>query len=124
MCTPDTLPPHTSAVSPTPIAPAFASPQACATKPATTEALAVGPAACRLLDQEAALYILTLGVAEGFRHLGIASRLVAFVVQHARDSLCRAVYLHVIDYNKAAIQFYRRNDFEELALIRRFYKIK
>ena len=85
---------------------------------------AVAPAVCRLLDQEAAVYILTLGVAEGFRHLGIASRLVAFVVQHARDSLCRAVYLHVIDYNKAAIQFYRRNEFEELALIRRFYKIK
>ena len=78
---------------------------------------------CRLLDQETVVYILTLGVTDQYRHLGIASQLIQRVIVFAQHQLCRAVYLHVIEYNLAALSLYRRNKFEELAVLRNFYFI-
>ena len=77
----------------------------------------------RLLDQENVIYILTLGVTDQYRRLGIASQLIRHVVSHAQHQLCRAVYLHVIEYNAAALDLYRRNQFEELATLHNFYFI-
>ena len=79
---------------------------------------------CRLLDQETVAYILTLGVTDQYRHLGIASQLIQKVVQHAQTQLSRAVYLHVIDYNEAALNLYNKNKFEELAALPNFYHIE
>lgn len=79
---------------------------------------------CRLLDQEDIIYILTLGVTEQYRHLGVASQLIQKVIQYAQGRLCRAVYLHVIDYNEAALNLYARNQFELLASLRNFYHIE
>ena len=79
---------------------------------------------CRLLDQEEIVYILTLGVTEQYRHLGVASQLIMKVIQYAQGRLCRAVYLHVIDYNEAALNLYARNKFEVLATLRNFYHIE
>lgn len=78
---------------------------------------------CRLLDQETAVYILTLGTSESHRHLGIASQLIQRVVARARQQLSRAVYLHVVEYNVAAVHFYQKNGFEELTTLRNFYYI-
>ncbi|KAL3133406.1 hypothetical protein ABBQ38_007274 [Trebouxia sp. C0009 RCD-2024] len=77
----------------------------------------------RLLDQEDIIYILTLGVTEQFRHLGVASQLIQKVIQYAKGRLCRSVYLHVIDYNEAALNLYAANKFEVLATLRNFYHI-
>lgn len=77
----------------------------------------------RLLDQETVVYILTLGVTDQYRHLGIASQLIQRVIVFAQHQLCRAVYLHVIEYNLTALSLYRRNKFEELAVLRNFYFI-
>ena len=79
---------------------------------------------CRLLDQEDIIYILTLGVTEQYRHLRVASQLIQKVIQYAQGRLCRAVYLHVIDYNEAALNLYARNKFEVLATLRNFYHIE
>ena len=57
------------------------------------------------------------------RNKGIASALIQWVLQHAKDCHCRAVYLHVIDYNAAAIGLYQRNDFVEVACREKFYCI-
>ena len=81
-------------------------------------------ALCRLLDQEEIVDILTLGVTEQYRHLGVASQLIQKVIQYAQGRLCRAVYLHVIDYNEAALNLYARNKFEVLATLRNFYHIE
>ena len=81
-------------------------------------------ALCRLLDQEEIVYILTLGVTEQYRHLGVASHLIQKVIQYAQGQLCRAVYLHVIDYNEAALNLYARNNFEVLATLRNYYHIQ
>lgn len=79
---------------------------------------------CRLLDQEEILYILTLGVAEGWRGLGIASTLIQSAVRYAAQRAARAVYLHVISYNVPAICLYARAGFREAAVLRKFYNIR
>lgn len=37
------------------------------------------------LDQETLVYVLTLGVVEGFRHQGVASKLIDLTTQHAQQ---------------------------------------
>lgn len=64
------------------------------------------------------VYILTLGVVEHYRNLGIATSLVREVIKYASSMpSCRAVYLHVIAYNQPAISFYKKMLFR---LVRRF----
>jgi ribosomal protein S18 acetylase RimI-like enzyme len=56
------------------------------------------------------MYILTLGTAHFHRRRGVAQALLRRQLRHAlaaADFRCRAVFLHVITYNDAAISFYR-----------------
>ena len=57
------------------------------------------------------------------RKRGIGSRLVDWVVEHAKNCHCRAACLHVIDYNIAAMTLYRSQGFQELACRENFYHI-
>ncbi len=41
-----------------------------------------------LLDHDRCVYILTLGVVDGFRNQGIASQLIQLVTQHAQSMRC------------------------------------
>ncbi|XP_020528960.1 histone acetyltransferase MCC1 isoform X3 [Amborella trichopoda] len=71
------------------------------------------------------VYILTLGVVEPYRNLHIASSLVREVIKYASSiSSCRAVYLHVIDYNTPAIHFYQKMSFKCLRKLHNFYYIE
>ncbi|MQM19655.1 hypothetical protein Taro_052663, partial [Colocasia esculenta] len=71
------------------------------------------------------VYILTLGVVEAYRNLGIATSLVQEVLKYASSiPSCRAVYLHVIDYNEPAIHFYRKMLFRLVRRLPRFYYIQ
>lgn len=76
-----------------------------------------------LVDGYNALYILTVGVLEPLRHCGVGSKLLAAILEQARERNCLCVFLHVIDYNAAAIAFYQRNCFQEIALLHDFYYI-
>lgn len=58
------------------------------------------------------------------RRKGVASHLIQWIVERAKTSKCRAVYLHVINYNHAAIGMYQRNDFQEIACRQNFYYIR
>ncbi|XP_020574655.1 histone acetyltransferase MCC1-like isoform X2 [Phalaenopsis equestris] len=70
------------------------------------------------------VYILTLGVVEQYRNLGIASALVREVIKYASSiSSCRAVYLHVIAYNQPAIHFYQKMLFKLVRRLLKFYYI-
>jgi len=68
-------------------------------------------------------YILTLGVADGFRRRGLASELLRRAVTHITDGMphVQAIYLHVVTYNKAAIQLYESMKFLRVGHFPSFY---
>ncbi|XP_010276866.1 PREDICTED: histone acetyltransferase MCC1-like [Nelumbo nucifera] len=71
------------------------------------------------------VYILTLGVVESYRSLGIATSLIREVIKYASNiPTCRAVYLHVIAYNDPAIRFYQKMMFKCIQRLSNFYYIK
>jgi ribosomal protein S18 acetylase RimI-like enzyme len=70
------------------------------------------------------LYILTLGLKDEYRRLGLATILINKLLEIGKQKKsCGAVYLHVIDYNKAALKFYEKNKFEFFREIPSFYII-
>ncbi|KAI4295277.1 hypothetical protein L6164_035339 [Bauhinia variegata] len=70
------------------------------------------------------VYILTLGVAETYRNLGIASSLIREVIKYSSSiPTCRAVYLHVIAYNNPAIYLYKKMAFKCIRRLQGFYLI-
>ncbi|XP_024021246.1 histone acetyltransferase MCC1 [Morus notabilis] len=70
------------------------------------------------------VYILTLGVVETYRNLGIASSLIREVIKYASSiPTCRAAYLHVISYNNPAIRLYSKMSFKCVRRLQGFYLI-
>ncbi|KAJ0085753.1 hypothetical protein Patl1_07124 [Pistacia atlantica] len=70
------------------------------------------------------VYILTLGVLESYRNLGIASSLIHEVMKYSSSiPTCRAVYLHVISYNNPAIHLYKKMSFKCVRRLHGFYLI-
>ncbi|CBZ52860.1 Acetyltransferase, GNAT family protein, related [Neospora caninum Liverpool] len=73
-------------------------------------------------------YILTLGVAEEFRQKGLAQELIqrtlAYFACPCLNKLpTRAVFLHVVEYNHAAVHFYEKQKFQAIEHSRDFYHI-
>ena len=80
------------------------------------------PTAEQLEDQ--LMYVLTLGTDARCRRTGVAAALLTSAEAHARTQpRCRAIYLHVITYNKAALQFYEKHGFSFLRRIPDYYLI-
>ncbi|KAH7538441.1 hypothetical protein FEM48_Zijuj03G0199700 [Ziziphus jujuba var. spinosa] len=77
-----------------------------------------------LKSDQTLVYILTLGVVEAYRNLGIASSLIREVIKYASGiQTCRAVYLHVISYNNPAIRLYKKMSFKSVRRLQGFYLI-
>ncbi|KAI8363450.1 acyl-CoA N-acyltransferase [Mortierella sp. GBAus27b] len=82
----------------------------------------VGAVCCRKENVEGSksvqnLYIATLGVLAPYRRLGLGSRLLKHVLEHAElpsstGSKIAKVYLHVQINNEEAIEFYKKHGFE------------
>lgn len=69
-------------------------------------------------------YILVIGLRSSCRGKGLGSVLMKKCIEDARNNKnCGAVYLHVIHYNKAAINFYEKNNFICLRKLSDFYCI-
>ncbi|XP_010558625.1 PREDICTED: histone acetyltransferase MCC1-like [Tarenaya hassleriana] len=74
--------------------------------------------------EETLVYILTLGVVETYRNLGIASSLIKEVIKYASGiPTCRGAYLHVIAHNNPAIRLYKRMSFRCVQRLHGFYLI-
>ncbi|XP_048138482.1 histone acetyltransferase MCC1 isoform X1 [Rhodamnia argentea] len=70
------------------------------------------------------VYILTLGVIDSYRNLGIASSLILEVIKYASSiPTCQAVYLHVISYNIPAMHLYKKMSFKCIRRLPGFYLI-
>ncbi|KAL5179559.1 Histone acetyltransferase MCC1 [Glycine soja] len=70
------------------------------------------------------VYVLTLGVVEAYRSLGIASSLIREIIKYASSiPTCGAVYLPVISYNNPAINLYKKMSFKCVRRLHGFYLI-
>jgi ribosomal protein S18 acetylase RimI-like enzyme len=61
-------------------------------------------------------YIMTLGVIDECRKFGLGTALLNETFRHVFDKYteCQIIYLHVVDYNHSAINFYLdKNNFIE-----------
>jgi len=72
-----------------------------------------------------ACYIMTIGVIDECRQLGIGTSLLKQTIQlvEAKYKTCLAIYLHVVDYNRTALKFYKRNGFINLKTLYNHYEI-
>lgn len=70
-------------------------------------------------------YIFTLGVVDELRQRGLASALLGACVRQIEitDPFCPVVFLHVIEYNKAAMKLYLKNGFKEFKTEPQFYRL-
>ncbi|XP_019184232.1 PREDICTED: histone acetyltransferase MCC1 [Ipomoea nil] len=76
------------------------------------------------MPDQTLVYILTLGVLEPYRNLGVASSLIREVIKYASCiPTCQAVYLHVISYNNPAIYLYQKMSFQCVRRLHSFYLI-
>ncbi len=74
--------------------------------------------ASRILDEG---HILDLAVHPDFRRQGIASALVAHVIEHLREEGIRFIFLEVRESNVPAIKMYGKFGFEEIGIRKNYY---
>ena len=78
------------------------------------------------MDDVMGCYIMTLGVIDECRKLGIGTMLLEETYRQVRYFYpeCNLIYLHVVDYNKSAIKFYiNKNNFIEMGREENHYEI-
>jgi RimJ/RimL family protein N-acetyltransferase len=76
-----------------------------------------------------AAYLMTLGVVQEWRGMGVARDLLMCLIQFSNnsrsvDNQIPLLYLHVVEYNNPAIALYSKCGFERVAKKREFYFIK
>jgi ribosomal-protein-alanine N-acetyltransferase len=74
--------------------------------------------ASRIIDEG---HILTFAVHPEFRRLGVASALIADMVEHLRGEGCRSIFLEVRASNGEAKKIYEKFGFRELGIRRNYY---
>jgi len=76
-------------------------------------------------DPALMLYIMTIGVVDEVRRMGIGSILIEKSIELARERfpLCSGIDLHVIEHNKSAIEFYKKKGYQQLQKIDDYYTL-
>ena len=72
------------------------------------------------------MYIMTIGVADEGRRMGIGKELVeqATRIALSRFPKCKGISLHVIEHNHSAIAFYKKLGYVQLVYLEKYYNIK
>ena len=86
---------------------------------------------CRYLncfhEEPCVAYIMTIGVIDEIRRSGLGTRLLYELNYYLRSyysNICRAIILHVVSYNKVAINFYIKNHFLHLGSLTDYYNLE
>ncbi|KAG2211688.1 acyl-CoA N-acyltransferase [Mucor mucedo] len=88
----------------------------------------VGTVCCRKEADESnpekfKIYMMTLGVLEPYRRLGLGSRLLQHILEHAKLAKdISQVYLHVQTNNDQGVDFYKKHDFKIVSTEKDYYK--
>ncbi|KAI9273908.1 acyl-CoA N-acyltransferase [Helicostylum pulchrum] len=69
------------------------------------------------------VYMMTIGVLEPYRHLGLGSQLFEHILEQAKVAKnISKVYLHAQTNNNRAIEFYKKYDFDIVSTEEDYYK--
>ncbi|KAI8366889.1 n-alpha-acetyltransferase 50, NatE catalytic subunit [Blakeslea trispora] len=72
----------------------------------------------------AKIYMMTLGVLQQYRRLGLGSVLLSYMMDYARQNpMITCLYLHVQTVNQAAIGFYLQHGFRIQQVVQDYYKL-
>ncbi|KAJ1623238.1 acyl-CoA N-acyltransferase [Pavlovales sp. CCMP2436] len=86
----------------------------------------IGAYCCRMegnREDGVKLYILTIGVLEPYRRLGIGDRMLTYILAKVSAQFeIKEVYLHVQLGNDAALAFYQKQDFCVDSVVPDYYK--
>ncbi|KAI8343118.1 acyl-CoA N-acyltransferase [Chlamydoabsidia padenii] len=87
----------------------------------------VGSVCCRKEtsdDGKDNIYIMTLGVLEPYRRLGLGDQLLEHILTEAgkKEHAINKVYLHVQISNDAAVAFYKKHGFQVVETEKDYYK--
>lgn len=67
--------------------------------------------------------MMTLGVLEPYRRLGLGSQLLQHIIEQAKLAKdISQVYLHVQTNNQQAVDFYKKHDFQIVSTQKDYYK--
>ena len=68
---------------------------------------------------------MTIGVIDECRKMGLGTHMLNHTIDFLEQKFeaCIAIWLHVIEYNKSAIQFYLKNKFLRFRRLKRHYII-
>lgn len=70
------------------------------------------------------IYINTIGVVAEYRKHGLASKMIEWLAERTKkDNLFKLIYLHVIEYNTAALKLYQRLGFRHLDSFKDYYTV-
>ena len=67
------------------------------------------------------IHLNNIAVASTHRRKGIAQQMLDKLIQYATKQNCRIITLEVSEFNKSAIEFYKRNEFEQVGLRPNYY---
>ena len=72
---------------------------------------------------EKTVYILTIGVFEPYRRMGIGSQLIEEMERLVKErGIAKSIYLHVQSSNEAAIEFYKKHGYAIIEKLENYYK--
>lgn len=76
-----------------------------------------------IISERTSCYIMTVGVLDECRKMGLGTKLLNYTIETLEREYkdCCMIWLHVIDYNRAALAFYAKNEFIKFQLRRRHY---
>jgi ribosomal protein S18 acetylase RimI-like enzyme len=81
---------------------------------------------CRTRRIRYVCYVMTIGVIDEVRKLGIGSNLLQAMADCVilQERAIEALYLHVVIYNSQALAFYAKNDFKRIGQLKNWYEIQ
>ena len=82
---------------------------------------------CRTRRERYVCYIMTIGVIDEVRKLGIGTNLLHAMTESVvffQERAVEALYLHVVSYNHQALAFYAKNEFNRIADLKDWYNIQ
>ena len=73
-------------------------------------------------EEETVIYIMSISVLKPYRRYGIGSQLLTKAITDCKKDNINKIYLHVLQSNGSAIEFYKKHGFSIVETLNDYYK--